>query len=338
MSHVDDGILHAYLDGELSPVERAGVEAHLGACGACRERLAEERGLIERADRLLALAVPPGLGTGAVPALAPRRRRSWFVPGAWAASIAAAFVAGWLLHVERVGPAGPAGPARALLDRDLAASPAIVATSPAPATPPARPDRFAGRPPSPAHQSGPVPSPAAAAPGAPGAPAAPSTLADASARALVTPGVVSNRTRAPSLKTDEPRPAAPAAGSGAAEAGGPPRRDLAFGANGQIGTSWPVITAEPARDRLGAELVTIPGLPVRDIRQDPDDSGRVLVEQELTTGAVVQLLLERADSGVAGVYRPVVGAPLERTMGSLRVRIAGPLSIDSLFRLLESAR
>src|SRR2546425_9590421 len=59
MSHADDGTLHAYLDGQLSPVERAQLEAHLASCPACRARLDEERALIERADALLALATPP---------------------------------------------------------------------------------------------------------------------------------------------------------------------------------------------------------------------------------------------------------------------------------------
>src|SRR5207244_2498041 len=49
MSHVDDGTLHAYLDGELSPAEVQGVEAHLAQCPACRGRLDEERALITRA-------------------------------------------------------------------------------------------------------------------------------------------------------------------------------------------------------------------------------------------------------------------------------------------------
>jgi len=59
MSHVDDGTLHAYLDGELSPPEAQGVEAHLAQCPGCRGRLEEERALITRAGELLALAAPP---------------------------------------------------------------------------------------------------------------------------------------------------------------------------------------------------------------------------------------------------------------------------------------
>src|SRR2546429_7953677 len=62
MSHVDDGTLHAYLDGELSPAEVQGVEAHLAQCPACRGRLDEERALITRAGELLALAGPPDPG------------------------------------------------------------------------------------------------------------------------------------------------------------------------------------------------------------------------------------------------------------------------------------
>src|SRR5216117_2070663 len=59
MSHVDDGTLHAYLDGELSPAEAQGIDAHLAQCPACRGRLEEERALITRAGELLALAAPP---------------------------------------------------------------------------------------------------------------------------------------------------------------------------------------------------------------------------------------------------------------------------------------
>src|SRR5947207_516057 len=59
MSHVDDGTLHTYLDGELAPAEARGVDAHVAQCPACRERLEEERALITRAGELLALAAPP---------------------------------------------------------------------------------------------------------------------------------------------------------------------------------------------------------------------------------------------------------------------------------------
>src|SRR2546425_1974226 len=59
MSHVDDGQLHAYLDGELPQAEAWRLEAHLGECPACRGRLEEQRALIARASELLALAAPP---------------------------------------------------------------------------------------------------------------------------------------------------------------------------------------------------------------------------------------------------------------------------------------
>src|SRR5207245_1032471 len=59
MSHVDDGTLHAYLDGELSPPEAQAVEAHVAQCLACGTRLEEERALIVRAGELLAQAAAP---------------------------------------------------------------------------------------------------------------------------------------------------------------------------------------------------------------------------------------------------------------------------------------
>src|SRR5262252_387986 len=59
MSHVDEGTLHAYLDGELTPVERERVATHVKGCPACQARLADERALIERESRLLGMATPP---------------------------------------------------------------------------------------------------------------------------------------------------------------------------------------------------------------------------------------------------------------------------------------
>jgi Putative zinc-finger len=114
MSHVDDGILHGYLDGELSPAEAREVDAHLAQCPDCRRRLEEERALIARAAELLALATPPER------ALPPFRAgdvkaptRLWWqvrLPLAWAATVALALGIGTYLGRE-VNPASRAGKA-----------------------------------------------------------------------------------------------------------------------------------------------------------------------------------------------------------------------------------
>ncbi len=95
MSHVDDGTLHAYLDGELSPPEAQGVEAHLAQCPGCRGRLEEERALITRAGELLALAAPPDRELPPFRAgdVKPPTRLWWQVRLglAWAATVAIAF-------------------------------------------------------------------------------------------------------------------------------------------------------------------------------------------------------------------------------------------------------
>jgi anti-sigma factor RsiW len=101
MSHVDDGTLHAYLDGELSPAEAQGVDAHLAQCPACRGRLEEERALITRAGELLALAAPPDRELPPFRAgdVKPPTRLWWQVrlPLAWAATVALALGIGTYL-------------------------------------------------------------------------------------------------------------------------------------------------------------------------------------------------------------------------------------------------
>jgi len=101
MSHVDDGNLHGYLDGELSPAEAREVDAHLAHCPDCRRRLDEERALIARAAELLALATPPDRELPPFRAgdVKPPARLWWQVrlPLAWAATVALALGIGTYL-------------------------------------------------------------------------------------------------------------------------------------------------------------------------------------------------------------------------------------------------
>ena len=94
MPHVDEGALHAYLDGELASTERKTVDAHLAECASCRATLAEERALVERASALLGAARPadrpaPPFEQLGLPGS--RKRPPWHVrmPVAWATMAAA---------------------------------------------------------------------------------------------------------------------------------------------------------------------------------------------------------------------------------------------------------
>ncbi len=53
--HPDEGTIHAWLDGELDAPDAARVEAHVATCGSCAERVAEARGLIAGASRVVGL-------------------------------------------------------------------------------------------------------------------------------------------------------------------------------------------------------------------------------------------------------------------------------------------
>ena len=74
MSHLDEGTLHAMLDGELEPNDVAEIQAHLASCSSCGLRLREVREFLDEADRLIATvemdgatAAPdaaPGAGRG----------------------------------------------------------------------------------------------------------------------------------------------------------------------------------------------------------------------------------------------------------------------------------
>lgn len=118
MSHVDEGRLHAWLDGAYEEPalaeEGREVAEHLATCASCRAALERERALRERAGGVLR-AASPEVGApaweevlarrqAATPATSPRRRR---IPVAWAASVVLAVGAGWIASRELMRePAG----------------------------------------------------------------------------------------------------------------------------------------------------------------------------------------------------------------------------------------
>jgi hypothetical protein len=120
-------------------------------------------------------------------------------------------------------------------------------------------------------------------------------------------------------------------------------------------TTWPVIGAGSAQDVLGNAPAQIPGLPVLGIRRNPADTGEIVVEQSVDSTTVVEIFQRRSDqvmlermpavtakSAAPQSYLPRANAAAvarpARIIGSLRVEIAGPLSTDSLLRLLQRVR
>ncbi len=60
MPHVDEGTLHALLDGELPPQELAEVRVHFATCPSCAARLDEARHLVAETERLVSALELPG--------------------------------------------------------------------------------------------------------------------------------------------------------------------------------------------------------------------------------------------------------------------------------------
>jgi hypothetical protein len=63
MRHPDEGTIHAWLDGALDDAEGAWLESHIAGCAACGALVAEARGLVAGASRVLGAldAVPGGV-------------------------------------------------------------------------------------------------------------------------------------------------------------------------------------------------------------------------------------------------------------------------------------
>ncbi len=132
MQHIDEGGLHAYLDGALDEYragEAARIRGHLETCSECRERLGTERAIRERAREILGAATPrvetPTFEElrSYVRSTAGNRsrvaRRTYWV--GWAASVVLALGLGWSL---RGVPAAPSAdqPAPEAAERVASAS------------------------------------------------------------------------------------------------------------------------------------------------------------------------------------------------------------------------
>jgi hypothetical protein len=280
MSHVDEGTLHAYLDGELEGIQpgaTATLEAHLAGCEECRARLEDARRVRERASRILEQAgappvdVPPfdvvlrrARGAHSAPGAAGPGRRRPFLPLAWAASIALALLGGWWAHdMARRTP-----PATVLFE-------AAVQAADAAAQPEAAPPATGGQ-----------DAPASAAPVAPPTPAQlrPGQRATGSEEVAATPSRLAER-GAPSVAA--PRTAARAldavAGErvqafGAAQAAADARRGEAARAPGgadaaaalvaadaAVAGAWTPVDRAEAERRLGGKLILVEGLDVASI-------------------------------------------------------------------------
>jgi len=98
MQHLDEGTIHSWLDGALSADEAARVEAHVKECPQCAAAVAEARGFIAGASRILtALDNAP---RGVMPVAAPKKRVD---PMVWRVAATLLVVAAGTMVVFRNG-------------------------------------------------------------------------------------------------------------------------------------------------------------------------------------------------------------------------------------------
>ena len=148
MEHLDEGTVHAWLDGALPADEAARLESHVAECPACAELVAEARGLIAGASRIVGALdeVPGGVIPAAVPASEPvvpiaTARPPVARPRRWALRAAAAFavMVGGTTLVMRSASRPAVTPARYEVAHSVAAAPGPSDVRAEPEQPPVSP-------------------------------------------------------------------------------------------------------------------------------------------------------------------------------------------------------
>lgn len=151
MQHPDEGMIHTWLDGELSQEEAATLEAHVAGCDQCRAAVAEARGFIAASSRIVGALdnVPSGVIPVAKPA-----KRMWYSSPQFRAAAAVLIVAGASLLIMKPVTQKSSlaisrmSEARTTLDteRSESASAPSVAAATAPTQPPGLADEVAKKP------------------------------------------------------------------------------------------------------------------------------------------------------------------------------------------------
>lgn len=227
--HPDEGTIHAWLDGAFDAPTAEAIDAHVRSCPSCAARVAEARGLIAGASRVVSALddVPSGVtpAWGRAPAAnSPAARGTWRLVTPTRAAIAATIVValGITLTRQRMAPE---------MDVVRSSAPVTSAAVPQPVLPhdvlldsavkrnvdssnPPRSMQAAAEPA--------IPVPAVA-------PLPPTHLADSSARSRVAVASGALRAQADSAGVVPDRAAvvAPFAGAGASGVGGVERREMA---------------------------------------------------------------------------------------------------------------
>jgi hypothetical protein len=310
MQHLDDGVLHALVDGEVASADLPPIRTHLESCADCAARLEAARLLAGEADQLVDVVEFPGRGgTPAVTAARPARSGRLGRRLAWAASVALA---------ASLGYAGGRGNTRQL------AAPTDVAMAPVNTAPSATEPLFSEQP---QVQAAPIPASQPPAPsGSPGAAAArarelpapsgnePAPMAQRAA--AENEAAVAQDLAAPGAVGGVSAPAAAgrvAADEKAAESKMAFRREAAP-APRQVAPEYGDVSLEEAVRRLGGPLRQVDGLvPVRLEAAGPV----VRLVYRLADG---ELVLEQRREGDSVVVRLIAPGLSPDSLAKLRVR------------------
>jgi anti-sigma factor RsiW len=309
MPHMDDGTLHALLDGALdaeAPEQADAVRAHLDACEDCRARLEAASRLRDDASDILGSAAPPAImpdfdevvarsrpdgaaasGKAGPPAAATglRKRYARTRGLAWAATLVLALGTGYLIR-DLAGPldAGPTAGDEATLER-----------AEAPAGEAAEEAVSGGRPGS----------------------TEPETGAEAGARperrTQAGEAAAMRDAPAPPAPRPEALEAAPPAAVGAARgpelgAEAPKSRAGAGDAAPRLAGRWDAVTPAVAREALGGPLYVLPRATVTELYLAQGPEGvEVLTMQRLESGIPVEVV-QRPDA-TAGAAADAAAGP-----------------------------